>query len=44
MPDRSSYYLAAVYGAAGVVAAAVIAGLFLNAWRRIQSKPGKIRA
>jgi VanZ family protein len=38
MPDRSSYYLAAVYSAAGVVAAAVIAALFLRARKRPQSE------
>src|SRR5262249_4319558 len=31
MPDRSSYYLAAVYSAAGVLAAAVVAELFVRA-------------
>jgi VanZ family protein len=38
MPDRSSYYLAAVYSAAGVIAAALIADLFLRARTRLQSK------
>jgi len=38
MPDRSSYYLAAVYSAAGVVAAAIIAELFIQARRWVQSK------
>ena len=38
MPDRSSYYLAAVYSAAGVLAAALIAELFIRAWTRFQSK------
>ena len=31
MPDRSSYYLAAVYSAAGVLAAALVAELFIRA-------------
>ena len=38
MPDRSSYYLAAVYSAAGVLAAAVIADLFIRARRWVQSR------
>ena len=38
MPDRSSYYMAAVYSAAGVVAAALIADLFIRARRLVQSK------
>jgi VanZ family protein len=38
MPDRSSYYLAAVYSAAGVIAAALIADLFLRALSRLHSK------
>jgi VanZ family protein len=38
MPDRSSYYLAAVYSAAGVLAGAVISALFLRARSRLQSK------
>ena len=37
MPDRSSYWLAAVYSAAGVVTGAVITDLFLRARRRLQS-------
>ena len=37
MPDRSSYYMAAVYSAAGVLAAALIADLFLRARKRLQS-------
>jgi hypothetical protein len=32
MPDRSSYYLAALYSAAGVLA--LLAELFVGAWRR----------
>ena len=36
MPDRSSYYLAAVYSAAGVLAAALLADLFLRTWQRVQ--------
>ena len=38
MPDRSSYYMAAVYSAAGVLAAALLAELFIRARRRLQSK------
>ena len=30
MPDRSSYYMAAVYSAAGVLAAALLAELFIR--------------
>src|SRR6516225_9654685 len=33
-PDRSSYYMAAVYSAAGVLAAALITELFIRASRR----------
>ena len=39
MPDRSSYYLAAVYSSAGVLAAALVAEVFMRAWRRFRSKP-----
>jgi VanZ family protein len=38
MPDRSSYYMAAVYSAAGVLAAALLAEFFIRARRRFQSK------
>jgi VanZ family protein len=38
MPDRSSYYMAAVYSAAGVLAAALFAEFFIRARRRFQSK------
>ena len=38
MPDRSSYYMAAVYSAGGVLAAALLAELFIRARRRFQSK------
>ena len=38
MPDRSSYYMAAVYSAAGVLAAALLAELFIRA-RRVQNGP-----
>jgi hypothetical protein len=38
MPDRSSYYLAAVYSAAGVLAAALVAEIFIRAWKRFRSK------
>ena len=37
-PDRSSYPLAALYGAGGVLAAALLADIFIRAWRRFQSK------
>ena len=37
MPDRSSYYMAAVYSAGGVLAAALLAELFIRARRRFQS-------
>jgi VanZ family protein len=37
MPDRSSYYLAAVYSASGVLVGALIAGAFIHARRRFQS-------
>jgi VanZ family protein len=40
MPDRSSYYLAAVYSAAGVLAAALAADLFIRARRRFSIKAG----
>jgi len=33
MPDRSSYYLAAIYSACGVATGALIAGLVILAWR-----------
>ena len=33
-PDRSSYFLAAVYGAGGALAAALLAELFIRARRR----------
>src|SRR5947209_10203311 len=39
MPDRSSYYLAAVYSSAGVLAAALAAEVFMRAWIRFRSKP-----
>ena len=34
MPDRSSYYVAALYSAGGVLAAALLAELFIRARRR----------
>jgi VanZ family protein len=34
MPDRSSYYLAAVYSACGVISAALISQLFMLAYKR----------
>ena len=36
--DRSSYYVAALYGAGGVLAAALLAEVFIRARRRFQSK------
>lgn len=41
MPDRSSYYVAAIYSAAGVLSAALVSGLFIRAWRWFLSKPAK---
>jgi VanZ family protein len=38
LPDRSSYYVAALYSAAGVLAAALIAELFIRVKRRFQPK------
>jgi VanZ family protein len=38
MPDRSSYYLAAVYSASGVLVGALIADLSIRVWTRIRSK------
>ena len=38
LPDRSSYYVAAIYSAAGVLAAALLAELFIRVQRRFQSK------
>jgi VanZ family protein len=38
LPDRSSYFVAALYSAAGVLAAALVAELFIRARRRFQSK------
>ena len=35
MPDRSSYYMAAVYSAGGVLAAALLAELFIRVRRRL---------
>jgi VanZ family protein len=35
MPDRSSYYMAAVYSAGGVLAAALFAELFIRVRRRL---------
>jgi VanZ family protein len=37
-PDRSSYYIAALYSAPGVLAAALIAGLFIRSCKWFQSK------
>jgi VanZ family protein len=41
MPDRSSYYVAAIYSAAGVLSAALVAELFIRAWKRVRAKPEK---
>src|SRR5436190_8320721 len=38
MPDRSSYYLAAVYSASGALAGALMADLFIRAWSWFRSK------
>jgi hypothetical protein len=38
MPDRSSYYVAALYSAGGVLASALLAELFIRVQRRFQSK------
>ena len=38
LPDRSSYFVAALYSAAGVLAAALLVELFIRARRRFQSK------
>ena len=38
MPDRSSYWLAAVYSASGVLVGALIADLSIRVWSRIRSK------
>ncbi len=38
LPDRSSYFVAALYSAAGVITAALIAELFIRARRQLQSK------
>jgi VanZ family protein len=38
LPDRSSYFVVALYSAGGVLAAALVAELFIRARRRSQSK------
>ena len=38
LPDRSSYFVAALYSAGGVLTAALLAELFIRAQRRFQSK------
>jgi VanZ family protein len=38
MPDRSSYYMAAVYSAAGVISAALLAELFIRARTRLRER------
>jgi len=38
LPDRSSYFVAALYSAAGVLTAALLAELFIRARRQLQSK------
>ena len=40
MPDRSSYWLAAVYSACGVLLGALIVNLFIRTWSRFRSKTG----
>jgi hypothetical protein len=37
LPDRSSYFVAALYSAGGVLTAALLAELFIRAQRRFQS-------
>jgi hypothetical protein len=39
LPDRSSYFVAALYSAGGVVTAALLAEFFIRSRRRLQSKP-----
>ena len=36
MPDRSSYFMAVVYSAAGVLTAALVAEVFIRARRQFQ--------
>ncbi len=38
LPDRSSYFVAALYSAAGVTTAALLAELFLRVRRQLRSK------
>ena len=38
LPGRSSYFVAALYSAAGVLAAALVAEIFIQAWKRFRSK------
>jgi VanZ family protein len=38
MPDRSSYYMAAVYSAGGVLTAALLAELFIRVRRRLNRR------
>ena len=38
LPDRSSYFVAALYSAAGVITAALLAELFIRLRRQLQSK------
>jgi hypothetical protein len=38
LPDRSSYFVAALYSAAGVLTAALVTELFIRARRRFESK------
>jgi hypothetical protein len=40
--DRSSYYVAALYGAGGALAAAVLAELFIRAFSNKASKAGRM--
>ena len=44
LPDRSSYFVAALYSAAGVLAAALLAELFIRARRRFHKVGGRQRA
>ena len=38
MPDRSSYYMAAIYSAAGVASAALLAELFIRTRKRFRER------
>lgn len=43
-PDRSFYYVAALYGAGGALAAALIAELYIRAFSNKQAKQGRKRS